>query len=149
MSIHFYIQKNNLNEIIKLVKNNISVNEVDNIGWPALMSASYYGHFKIVKYLVEHNADINAKNHDNDNDTSLLWASQEGHFKIVKYLVKHGALINNINDYEYTPLYLAVAFGRIKIVKFLLKHGAFIKNKNENENRNIMFKNIVLKRIKF
>ena len=60
----------------------------------AVCRASEYGHLNVVKYLVEHGADIHA-----DYDASLQWASQNGHLDIVKYLVEQGADIHADNDY--------------------------------------------------
>ena len=52
----------------------------------------FYGHLEIVKYWLEHDADVNAK--DNNGQTALLFSSAYGHFEIVKYLVEHGADLN-------------------------------------------------------
>jgi len=42
----------------------------------------YNGHIEVVKYLVEHGADINKE--DNKGWTPLLWTCQEGHTEIIK-----------------------------------------------------------------
>jgi ankyrin repeat protein len=59
----------------------------------ALCWASEDGHLDIVKYLVEHGANIHAS-----NDGLLCLASYHRHLDIVKYLVDQGANIhaNNI-----------------------------------------------------
>jgi len=44
-----------------------------------------YGHLKIVKYLVEHGANIHAK-----DDEALKKSAYQGHLEVVKYLVKNG-----------------------------------------------------------
>jgi len=46
----------------------------------------------IVKFLVEHGADINKE--DEKGETQIFYACSKGNEKIVKYLVKHGADIN-------------------------------------------------------
>jgi hypothetical protein len=43
--------------------------------------ASRHGHLEVVKYLVEHGADIHA-----EDDYALVLACRKGHFEIVKYL---------------------------------------------------------------
>jgi len=60
------------------------VNVKNNDGWTPLHSAAYYGHFEIVKYLVEHGADIIAKN--NDGLTPLQCAESKDNEEIVEYL---------------------------------------------------------------
>ncbi|KAG6852164.1 hypothetical protein H0H87_010727, partial [Tephrocybe sp. NHM501043] len=66
------------------------------------------GHHEIVKFSVEHGADVNAKGHKkilglfplanflqgNDNETPLHKSAQNGHYEIVKFLVEHGAVVN-------------------------------------------------------
>ena len=54
------------------------------------MHASGNGDIQIVKYLVEHGADVNAK--DENNKTALLLASEIGCLETVKYLVEYGAI---------------------------------------------------------
>ena len=65
----------------------------------ALICASPIGHFEIVKYLIEHGADPNAKeSDDNSGRTALILASENGHFEIVKCLIEHGAHPNANDD---------------------------------------------------
>jgi len=51
------------------------------------------GHFQIVKYLVEHGANIHAR-----NDAALTNSVEYGYFEIVKYLVENGANIHAVDD---------------------------------------------------
>jgi len=46
-----------------------------------LVSASYRGHFELVKYLVRQGADIHF-----DRDTAMIWAGVYGHEEIANYL---------------------------------------------------------------
>ena len=50
-----------------------------------LRAACFDGHYEIVKYLVEHNADIEVANRH--GHTCLMIACYKGHFKIAKYLI--------------------------------------------------------------
>jgi len=104
MSIVYYAEKNNLKKIIELVDQGADVNEKDN-EFTALIAASNYGHFEIVKYLVEHNADVNQQ--DKYESTALMFASRWKNCQIVKYLVKHGVDINKKDKYESTALIIA------------------------------------------
>lgn len=51
-----------------------------------LITASEYGYLDMVKYLVEHGADIHA-----NNDEALFLARQNGHHEVANYLVLNGA----------------------------------------------------------
>ena len=51
--------------------------------------ASFDGHEDIVKYLVEHGADINKE--CNVGATPLSIASLRNHTTVIKYLIEHGA----------------------------------------------------------
>jgi ankyrin repeat protein len=49
------------------------------------------GHLEIVKLLLEHGADVNAKT---AYETALHLAAEKGHLEIVKFLLEHGADVN-------------------------------------------------------
>ncbi|XP_049851787.1 ankyrin repeat domain-containing protein 39-like [Schistocerca gregaria] len=51
--------------------------------------AAYAGHAKVIQYLSEFGADVNAQ--DADNSTSLHKAAQQGHLDTVATLLMHGA----------------------------------------------------------
>jgi len=68
-----------------------------------LHDPSEFGHLSIVEYLVNHKADINAKN--KDNHTPLHYAAYNGHLSVVEYLVNQKADINAKNV-EVEFLYL-------------------------------------------
>jgi ankyrin repeat protein len=56
-----------------------------------------------VEYLVDHGADVNAKNEN--GETPLHYAASNGHLPIVQYLVQHGANMNIGTWKGETPLY--------------------------------------------
>jgi len=55
-----------------------------------------------VKYLAEHETNINKKN--NSDATLLFDACSSGNLNIIKYFVEHGVYINKTNDKGTTPL---------------------------------------------
>ncbi len=54
------------------------------------------GYEGIVKYLIEHGADVNKEN--SDGDTPLSVAREEGHENIVEYLTEQGAIDDSSED---------------------------------------------------
>lgn len=68
----------------------IDVNETGSEGIPLVYLAAREGHLKMVKFLVESGADVNAVRLKNGR-TALHAAVDKGHAKIAQYLLEHGA----------------------------------------------------------
>jgi len=126
-----------------------------------LENAIEYDHFPIVKYLVEHGADIistrsvhRAIRHDrvemieylsgcgidlnapqqhlSDRGTPLHYAAQRGKVDIIILLVRLGARFE-VRDIEgNTPLYYAARFDRFEAVKYMVEHGADMTARNND-----------------
>jgi len=125
MSICQSIHLNDLNEMKRLIKNGrTSLNG-------ALIIACRLGHLEIVKYLVEHGADVNKTNENNNN--ALIIACYHNQYKTVKFLLKHGAFVNQMNRWGNTAIGSAIgsAFNKNKTVKILIKNGSVIKNEQK------------------
>ena len=82
--------------------------------------ACRYGHFEIVKLLLNDNRiDINQAK--NDGATPFYIACQEGHVEIVKLLLNDKSVdINKVTNEGTTPFYIACCKGHIEVVKLLL-----------------------------
>ena len=71
---------------LKLVKKSINKADVNGLasdGWTPLIRASKNNYLEIVKYLVEHGANLNIRN--SAGFTALHKASYSGHTEVVKY----------------------------------------------------------------
>ena len=91
-----------------------------------LHRAAENGHFNVVKFLVKHNADTNAK--DKMGLTPLQYACQFGHIKIIKLLLVPSSIIQTpsqrpqtedqewTNNFENTPLALLLQNNRIQVL---------------------------------
>ena len=96
----------------------------------ALYMASSRGCADIVRQLISHGADLNARCTDfdmYDNDvkwTPLHVASCNGIPPIVRLLLDHGADPNALDNLGRTALHLASSEGKVTVVKLLLDYGA-------------------------
>ena len=87
-------------------KNSINLNYKNKeTGNSLLHFACQDNNIKLIKYLIDFNCDINAKN--NKNQTPLHLASMKGNLKICKLLVENGALLNVYDLENYTPIHYA------------------------------------------
>lgn len=69
------------------------VDDRDENGTSALMTAAGKGLIQFVRELLSHGAEVNAQ--DLDNWTALLCAAKSGHLDIVEILVENGADIEH------------------------------------------------------
>ena len=97
----------------------------------ALHSASLEGHLQVVRYLLWHGVDVNARNYA--RCTSLLLASWKGHYDVVQCLLDHGADSNLPDRYYNSPLMLAVLFGQIDVIRLLLEHNTDVNSSEDSE----------------
>jgi len=85
-----------------------------------LFKACKEEHKDIVKYLVEHGANIHKIN--NKGETSLFKACEEGNKREVIYLVEHGVDMHKVNDDDdETALIVTNEYGYKDIEKYLIE----------------------------
>ena len=73
----------------------------------------------IIKYLVDHGADVNAKS--KNGDTPLTISCRNGNGYIVKYLIDHGANIDVRDGNGDSPLVIAYTIGDETILKYVIE----------------------------
>jgi ankyrin repeat protein len=100
------------------------------------MYAAYYDHEEMVRFLLQHHANLEMYSLY-DQNTTLMWAMVRGNTNIAKILVQHGANVNTQNKSGYTPLIIAAKHGNMKayydIFIQLLKNHAEVNKKDANE----------------
>ncbi|EED19082.1 ankyrin repeat-containing protein, putative [Talaromyces stipitatus ATCC 10500] len=88
----------------------------------SLQVAAFQGHFRIVKTLLEHNAEVNSI--CGVFGTALEAAAYAGHHKIVEILLKNGADPTIQDDFYGFPLLVATTSGNSRVSVILLQAGA-------------------------
>ena len=131
IQFHDDAAENRYENVIKKIKEGISVNSRNYRGGTPLMIASKRGHFKIVQTLLESGADPNLGMYDHYT-TALHTAAQEGYNEIIKLLLKCGANVNITTSNGETPLMSAAIHGQSSTVELLIKNGADIRIKAKN-----------------
>lgn len=86
-----------------------------------LIQAVKDGDSRAVRELLEHQADVNAR--QGDGATALHWAAHRNNPEIAELLIRAGALVNTTNDFGVTPLWVAATTGSASMVVKLLQAG--------------------------
>ena len=99
---------------------------------PPLAHVASNGHYKIVKLLLQENA--NADSRDREGRTPLSYAAICGHYEIVKLLLRYNANADPRDSKGRTPLSYAASGGHDEIVKLLLEKSSNADQK-DNDGR--------------
>ena len=92
-------------------------------GRTALHQAAAIGNVNVLKLLMSHGAEVNAKN--SSGETALHLAARFGHLEAAKYLVRAGAAVNEKTKFtRATPLMAAAEMGHENIIRMLMVSGA-------------------------
>lgn len=65
-----------------------SINHLNKNGWTPLIYACYYGHYNVVKLLIDYHVDINMKSHY--GYTALYRSCNAGRYEVVELLLNSG-----------------------------------------------------------
>jgi hypothetical protein len=133
----------------------IDVDERSPTGYTPLMLAAKQGNISMMKLLLDHGADKNARN--KYGDSAIHWAAdalkfeavevliQSGanlsfenerairppHFDLLELMMKHGANVNATSDSPYTALHLAALNGMMTLMFWLISVNADWNIENE------------------
>jgi len=72
-----------------------SINHMNKNGWTPLIYACYYGHYHVVKLLIDYHVNINMKTHN--GCTALYRSCYAGRYEIVKLLLQAGKNLVKLN----------------------------------------------------
>lgn len=138
-TIHEATEHGSLKDITYFLENGVNINEKDINGRTPL---HYAGQVEIIKYLIEHGADVNAKSNYYGRTPLYYrtqnWERMDNVLELIHCLVENGANVNIKDDEGHTPLQCAIEgyeeFGeKIKpIIRYLIEHGADVNTKDNN-----------------
>jgi hypothetical protein len=97
-----------------------TINSAAQKGMTPLMLAAKLGNERMVRILLDHNADVNAV--DNRGFSALHFAAWKGHAGTVQLLLEHGAALR-ANQCVATPLLLSVLKGYESVSELLKRNG--------------------------
>lgn len=120
--------KGEYSKVVSMIKKGTNINAKNRARWNALAYACKYGHGNIVKYLVEHGADVNQT--VNVGSTPLQVSLNKNYYNIADYLIRNGADVNIPDITGMTALAWAAKSGDLKTVKYLVDKGADVNSKN-------------------
>lgn len=100
-----------------LVRGRAHIDSQTRAGYSPLHVAAHFGHVNMVRFLLNHGADVNAVN--SHGYTPLHQAAQQGHTLIVNLLLEHRASPNVVTNGGQTALSIAQKLGYISVVETL------------------------------
>jgi ankyrin repeat protein len=131
-----------------LLNHGADANAQDHNGWTPLLLAAESKHLEIVQMLLEHHADIHARNPRGEVALHLAVCGRDGFFgphyqvnlNILQSLLDHGADVNIKDNEGSTPLHHSsfrnedgpsfLAKGTVEGTRLLLEHGANVDAEN-------------------
>ena len=105
-------------------------NAIGGDGGTALHAASRRGRIEVVRSLLKHGVDVDARGRW--GQSPLQFASLLRHLDVVQCLLAHGADANFRDSAHKTPLYQAAVEGYSEIVRVLLDHNADVNSQDED-----------------
>ncbi|XP_069793677.1 2-5A-dependent ribonuclease-like [Narcine bancroftii] len=108
------------------------VNIVDNLGRTALFFALKKCNKRIVKLLLDHEANVNFRDNNQETPLSTAMKTTSPDSEIVEMLIKHKAKLNVADQDGRTPLMLAIKSGLTKVAELLLDDYSVEINAQDN-----------------
>lgn len=108
-----------------LISKGADVNTKSEYGRTALHSAASCNNIEVMKLLILHGADVNAKDY---GVTALHYAAKYNHIKAAELLISHGADVNAKDYNKMTALDYATQNDFKEIAELLISNGANINS---------------------
>ncbi len=115
-----------------LDKVDFNLNIKNNHGFAALHYACEFGHYDVVKLLIDKGADVNLPGRK--RKYGIMFAAENDYYNIVKLLIESGASNVRSDAFRRSPLIFAVMNGNVEIASYLLSKGAQYDKGDSSEN---------------
>jgi ankyrin repeat protein len=102
--------------------------DLDN--WTPLHVATLHGRLEVIRLLLHHKADKNARSKNREGEIPLHIASRSRHANIARLFLEHGVDVNILDNHHRTPLHLASRNGRFEVARLLIENGANVDAKD-------------------
>ena len=99
-------------------------------GWTPLHLAAFFGHARVVEFLLAHHADVVARSRNPNGNTPLHAALVGNHTLVVGLLIGGGADVNSTDANGWQPLHLAAANANLDAITALIAQGADVAAEN-------------------
>ena len=101
-----------------------AINTYSADGWTPLHLGAFFGHTKVVEFLLAHAADVKARSRNTNGNMPLHAALAGNHKMAAGLLIGHGADVNAADAGGWRPLHLAAANNNIDSIEALIAQGA-------------------------
>ncbi|MDE2050812.1 MAG: quinoprotein dehydrogenase-associated putative ABC transporter substrate-binding protein, partial [Gammaproteobacteria bacterium] len=113
---------NDVDRAAYLIGKGASVNALDNLGTPPLVTAARAGCIEMMQLLIAHGAKVDRR--DGEGATPLMGAAERNQAAAIRFLVAHGASTEKGAPRGYTPLSLAIEEQQFDAAYTLIEAGA-------------------------
>ena len=132
------IRNKSTNLIDAFLKMGIDVNEKDNLGYPAIVSAAYFYPYPfLLELLIQNGADINFKTDKNEN-LLIFAARNNSNEAVVDYFLNKGFDKNYVTTEGETPILAAAQNPNFMVMEKLIQSGANLNAVNNNKQNVLM-----------
>ena len=122
-----------LAKVRDLVEHEISLeNAYSADGFTALHLAAFFGQSRVVEFLVERGANVDAVSANKMKVTPVHSAAAHNQVEICEALLSNGADVNAKQENNFTPLHEAAQNGSMALAKLLLGHGAQVNAQTDD-----------------
>lgn len=125
-------QNGNKPAVEMLVRKDADLHRCEAIsGHSALLIASKYGHYEIVKHLIDEGADPEIR--DKFGFTPILMAITENRIDVLATLLGYGVLLERRDDNYDTPILAAIRCNNLDAVRMLISAGSDLTVKTKDD----------------
>ncbi|HET9843116.1 MAG TPA: ankyrin repeat domain-containing protein [Gammaproteobacteria bacterium] len=129
-ALHLAVEKNDVEQVIKLIRLGYDVNSTDNNNFTPLHLAAIVGSTKIARLLLKEGANVNVKEKQFQH-TPLHYAIINKNLKIAGYLIEANAEVDAENHQGRTSLHFASHDNYVEGINLLLKNKADLLVKDD------------------